>query len=615
MTTHTGRDVRHEDATYYAVPRRRRPWLKAGLWSLFLLGTFGAAAALFANQYGNYALSNPGNNSLDTKLAKQQLAPEPANLPDKPINILVLGSDSRGNGQGQRSDTLILMRLDFKRSFISQLSFPRDLYVQIPGFGPGKINNAFATGGTARAIQTVKQLTGEDIQYFFNVDFQAFRRLVNDAGGVFLDVDRHYFNDNTQAGENFEQLDIKPGYQLLRGSDALDYVRYRHFDSDYARIARQQLFLAELKRSTRSARGIDNIVDAVHSDVTTNLKSVSRLRKFLQFGLSIDKDRIARYAVPVSSEGTRGGAFVSFYNDQKLAQIVDSWKNPDFTDADPSAPAKSDPSKVIVAVYNGSGVIGRGRDVATALEAKGYKVLLGSNAPNGFYSSTAVYYAPNKREDARALAPWFGSNASVGERREGFTADADVIVVVGSDYTRLKKPVAKAGTASKAKPSTVATQALKGRIQDFRRQTGSNFLVPTHLPVGAQVVYVRRYNVIYGDRQKPNAITIVLRLPGTSKLGGSPYATITQTTMKDPPIVKTATGAKNGFATFYDGKTMQRLLWQKGNVTYWVTNSLDGSLSDATIRDMARFMIRPARVAAVVGKGVAVPVVDTGRTP
>ena len=158
--------------------------------------------------------------------------------------------------------------------------------------------------------------------------------------------------------------------------------------------------------------------------------------------------------------------------------------------------------------------------------------------------------------------------------------------------------------------------ALKSRIQTFRRTSGNNYLVPSHLPAGAEVVYIRSYNIKTADRGRPDALAMVLRLPGSSRLGGNRYAVIMQTTMKKPPIISTATGQKGGFYTFYDGKIMQRLLWRKGDMTYWITNSLDGTLSDTTMRDMAKFMVAPTRVNAVVGKrGVSVNVSDESRTP
>ena len=189
------RPLDHRDATYYQIPRRRRPVLSVLMWSVIgLIGIVGAAV-LFAQRYGDYALSNPNNNSAEVKEAIQVLAQEPKNLPDRPWNILVIGSDKRatGSGDGGRSDTLILVRLDFNRGFISMLSFPRDLYVSIPGYGQNKINAAYSFGSNKLAIETVEQLTGESIDHFFNVDFNAFVRLVNDAGGVYLDVDRWYF--------------------------------------------------------------------------------------------------------------------------------------------------------------------------------------------------------------------------------------------------------------------------------------------------------------------------------------------------------------------------------------------------------------------------------------
>ena len=81
-----------------------------------------------------------------------------------------------------------------------------------------------------------------------NVNFGGFRRAVNYVGGVYVDVDRRYYNDNTTAapGEAYAAIDVQPGYQKLKGQDALDYVRYRHGDNDFFRATRQQDFLRQI---------------------------------------------------------------------------------------------------------------------------------------------------------------------------------------------------------------------------------------------------------------------------------------------------------------------------------------------------------------------------------
>lgn len=615
------RPVDHRDATYYENPRRRRPVLGVLAWSVATLLAISGSALLFAQKYADRALSNDQNNSPEVIAAKAVLTQEPKNLGDRPWNILLIGSDKRagksGRGDGGRGDTLILVRLDIKRNFVSMLSFPRDLFVSIPGYGQNKINAAYAFGSNKLAIQTISQLTGEKIDHFFNVDFEAFRRLVNDAKGVYLDVDRWYYNNNAGLGStsSFEQLNIKPGYQKLNGFDALDYVRYRHGDNDFGRIARQQAFLAELKRESRGARGLDNIIDAVHDDVTTSLRSTSRLKDFLLFGLRTEKDHIARTTI-----GTIGGHSTSCCGSvldttpALISAAVDRWKNPVFqSDAVVKA---TDPSKVVVWVYNGSKKLLVGTKAATALQARGYKVYFAGDAPDGFYSTTSIFYAENKRNEAKAIQGLFGQSGSIGQRRAGQPTDADVLVVVGGDYNGLVNPKPPPAPV-KQKPGTVLTTSLRRTVQNARALTGMDLLVPTHLPPGSAVKYVRLYNVDRGDQGKPNALTFVVQLSGNSSLGGNRYMTITQTNMVQPPIVATGTGRdRQGNITFYDGKNMQRLLWQRGAMTYWVSNALDESLTAATIRDIKAYMLRPGKVKVRKGqRDTAIPVTQAGRTP
>jgi polyisoprenyl-teichoic acid--peptidoglycan teichoic acid transferase len=184
--------------------------------------------------------------------------------PGKPQTILVLGSDRRFQDVREknpvRSDTLLLVRLDPARGVTAVMSIPRDLKVNIRtrrGMVTDKINAAYALGGPRLSVQTVRELLGIRIHHVINVNFGGFRRAVNRLGCVYVDVDRDYFNDNNPPnGSQFDYatIDINPGYQKLCGQNALDYVRYRHFDDDLVRAARQQSFLSAAKEQVGLGR-------------------------------------------------------------------------------------------------------------------------------------------------------------------------------------------------------------------------------------------------------------------------------------------------------------------------------------------------------------------------
>jgi LCP family protein required for cell wall assembly len=166
-----------------------------------------------------------------------------------PQTILLLGSDRRfgdGNGNPPRSDTIIVVRLDPDKKATAIMSIPRDLKVEIPGVGTRKINEAYHAGGPKLTVRTVRKLLGIPIHHVVNVNFGGFSRAVNRLGCVYADIDRRYFNDRGGPG-GYATIDLKPGYQKLCGQDALDYVRFRHADSDFVRAERQQAFLGQAK--------------------------------------------------------------------------------------------------------------------------------------------------------------------------------------------------------------------------------------------------------------------------------------------------------------------------------------------------------------------------------
>jgi LCP family protein required for cell wall assembly len=226
-------------------PRRRRYWLR-GLLGSFLIVTSFASATAAANLL---QLTDWVDDIQPIKGVEERLAEVEGG---EPQTFLILGSDKRGRSVGEEerglSDTTILLRIDPDQNVIAVLNIPRDLKVFIPGVGTTKFNAAYALGGPKLALRTVQRLTagmGLQINHLVNVDFLGFVRAINEIECVYVDVDRRYYhsNEGLPAALQYDEINLQPGYQKLCGRDALDYVRYRHTDTDLVRAARQQDFL------------------------------------------------------------------------------------------------------------------------------------------------------------------------------------------------------------------------------------------------------------------------------------------------------------------------------------------------------------------------------------
>jgi LCP family protein required for cell wall assembly len=234
---------------------------RPGLWKRLLIGGFlivfaAAGATAVAAFHEVDKIVDALEQTPELKLGENTLAETD---PGKPQTLLILGSDRRPRNNaegagGARSDTIMLVRLNPDKDATAIMSLPRDLKVNIPGHGVDKINASYELGGPALTLETVKRLTGLPINHVINVTFRGFWRAVNAIGCVYADVDRDYFNDSAE----YTYIDIDPGYQRLCARQALQYVRFRHTDTDLVRSARQQDFLRQMKQQVTYTDLISN---------------------------------------------------------------------------------------------------------------------------------------------------------------------------------------------------------------------------------------------------------------------------------------------------------------------------------------------------------------------
>jgi LCP family protein required for cell wall assembly len=247
----------------------------------------------------------------------------------KPQTILLVGSDRRYGdkklGLKSRSDTILLMRVDASKG-IALFSLPRDLKVTIPGHGTDKINVAYTLGGPKLTIRTVKQLTGLDINHYVDVNFRGFQQGIDALDCVYVDVDRRYFNDNSGLGfgQQYAVINVKPGYQKMCGKRALEYVRYRHTDTDIVRGARQQDFLRHVRQQLSVSELISNrnkLIDIFADNTASDIGSGDELRRVLDLSLGAVDEPIKQ----VRFHGRLGESYV-YANPRQIKAAVSEFK-------------------------------------------------------------------------------------------------------------------------------------------------------------------------------------------------------------------------------------------------------------------------------------------------
>ncbi|MFY9470011.1 MAG: LCP family protein [Solirubrobacterales bacterium] len=297
-------------------PERFAPWKRFFLGSFVIVLIAAAVAALTAFSQREDLVDTIASNQLDSEVSRDLTG-----ATGGPQTILLIGSDRRKSdrkyGLKPRSDTMMLVRLDPDLAVTPVLSMPRDLKVSIPGRGTAKINEAYSLGGAGLVSRTIRQETGLEINHIVNIDFAGFTQAVDRIGCVYLDVDRRYFNNNVgvYAGDAFAAIDIKAGYQKLCGQKALDYVRFRHFDSDILRGARQQTFLRQAKQQVgvtelfASAKDLKNII-AKNTRLDRGLANGRNLQRLLTLAVKSAGNPIYQVNIPNLGYDNEGASYV-----------------------------------------------------------------------------------------------------------------------------------------------------------------------------------------------------------------------------------------------------------------------------------------------------------------
>ena len=257
------------------------------------------------------------------------------------INVLLLGSDSRGD-EDARADTLMIAHYNQTTQQMKLVSIMRDTYVDIPDHGYHKINTAFSLGGPELVRQTIKQNFEIDIHSYAIVDFTGFSKIVDVIAPDGIEVDIPY------AMSHGIGMTLQPGNQVLNGEQLLGYVRFRHdIHSDFGRVERQQEALSKLKEQAvgiHSLMNLPKLLGVVEPYVTTNVdnRTLFTIGKGLLIGKS-GKIETLRIPVQHSFENKRvaAGAVLSIdfeKNQQALQQFLSTEEDVDNSELNEEAP-------------------------------------------------------------------------------------------------------------------------------------------------------------------------------------------------------------------------------------------------------------------------------------
>lgn len=226
-----------------------------------------------------------------------------ANDDDSLFNILLIGQDRRENEGRQRSDAMILCSFNYETKELSLISFLRDLYVQIPGYEPNRLNAAYAYGGFPLIKQTFSENFGLSIDGCLEVDFESFEKIIDILGGVELEL--------TAAEAKIVGGGAYEGVCLLNGEQALTYTRIRKIDSDFQRTERQRKLIGSVfaKMKNCTLPELMSLVGEIMPLISTDMAEDILLSFAANLAASLSELEIEQHGVP--SEGNYKNATIN----------------------------------------------------------------------------------------------------------------------------------------------------------------------------------------------------------------------------------------------------------------------------------------------------------------
>ena len=374
------------------------------------------------------------------------------------INVLLLGIDERADQDGPwRTDTMIVLTIDPTAMTAGMISIPRDLWVEIPGYGNDRVNKAFFLGdanrypggGAALAMRTVQHNLGIPIHHYIVANFGAFVTLIDQIGCIELDVPETIDDPDYPAAEGFgfDPFHIEAGHQTLCGEEALRYARTRAtFGGDFDRAARQQQVILAVRNRVLNSGQLPQLISQAPELWTTlegGVRTSLSLEQIVQLALlaqDIPETNICSAVIDgeyVEMATLPDGAQVLVPNHENIRTLVlEIFSGTGSCDiARRNLEAGMESENATVSVVNGTLTEGLATTTGDMLAASGINVVNVGNADRFDYEQTIIYDYTGQPNTARYLAVLLGVPETAIVRTENPAGLYDIQVVLGNDYT------------------------------------------------------------------------------------------------------------------------------------------------------------------------------------
>jgi len=409
---------------------------------------------VFDKQGNLIATAKPGETqALPTLIAPSDVKPDPWDGKER-INILLLGLDYRDweAHETPRSDTMILFSMDPVSLTASMLSIPRDMWVEIPGFGHAKINTAYFLGegnklpggGPGLAVDTVEAFLGVPIQYYAQIDFMAFVKFIDEIGGVDIHVREELTIDPLGSGNT---IFLKEGVQTFNGEVTLAYARARYTEGgDFDRAARQQQVIMAIRDNVLNYYSLPKLISrapAIYADlqsgIHTNL-SLDEAIKLAWLVAQVDDRNIKRAVIGTDmiNFGTSpDGLSIMKPLPDKIRVLRDEL----FTTGGPLGPQAVQNDQVAllqseaarVSLQNGTTTGGLATRTREYLASQGVSVVEETNA-SFVYGASEIQIYNGKPYTAKYLAGLLGIDTGRVTFQYNPDLPVDIVLILGSDW-------------------------------------------------------------------------------------------------------------------------------------------------------------------------------------